>query len=176
MKNYTLTLKADDPDGIGKDVWVCNHCGAHAGSPEEVRHYASCTREKRDEKGSSTNGGRHGAQPLPEVGKGVQETDQEGAPPEGPKTRGPSPAVRVRDLAQLCGGIPYVSKRGVPHVVKRGDGFSYSVSWFEKTKTFRVFFPYPGNNQTKLNFKETERGALVKLLLRLEWEGTNENN
>lgn len=27
---------------VEEDVWVCNDCGAHAGSPRDIKHYPSC--------------------------------------------------------------------------------------------------------------------------------------
>ena len=49
-----------------------------------------------------------------------------------------------------------VSDRGVPHVVIGIGDTKYSICYFVKSETFRIFFPYPATEQTKRNFKTLE--------------------
>ncbi len=47
-----------------------------------------------------------------------------------------------------------LSRRKVPHLVVWADEEIYSVCFFGKTKTWRIFYPWPsyGKTQTKMDF------------------------
>lgn len=47
-----------------------------------------------------------------------------------------------------------ISRLGVPHLVVTTKKKRYSICYFRKTRTFRIFFPYPSliNRQTKIDF------------------------
>ncbi len=50
-----------------------------------------------------------------------------------------------------------VSASGVPHVVIEWGESSWSVAWFHKSRTFRVFWPYHhGGAQSRRDFARAE--------------------
>ena len=68
-----------------------------------------------------------------------------------------NPTVRIKALSELLCGTFRVSNKGVPHIIVRCIAIerSYSVAYFGKSKTWRVFFPYMEFDvkQTKWDFK-----------------------
>lgn len=75
---------------------------------------------------------------------------------------------RLQEVIDLV--KPYVtkayireSKKGVPHVVIGTNDNSFSVTYFLKTRTFRVFHPYPSfdREQTKRDFKQPREIAAL---------------
>jgi hypothetical protein len=64
-----------------------------------------------------------------------------------------------RLIPNIDNAILRTSKAGVPHLVVGTDHeMKYSIVWFEKTKTIRVFYPYPSKEvqQTRKDFKTTD--------------------
>jgi len=67
-------------------------------------------------------------------------------------------------LRELAGKLqPYayscrsrISARGVPHLIVVTDRLTYSICFFERSKTWRLFYPYPSSTQTKINFKSED--------------------
>lgn len=46
------------------------------------------------------------------------------------------------------------SRRGVPHIIVAMSNGDYSVCYFGKYRSYRVFFPYPGEAQFKWDTKD----------------------
>lgn len=72
---------------------------------------------------------------------------------------------RLQRVATQVGGIYRISNRGVPHLVVSGGSGMCSVCYFGSTRTWRVFYPYPGRDQNKMDFKDESN--LVSYLLNL---------
>ena len=48
------------------------------------------------------------------------------------------------------------SRNRVPHFVVESNGRGFSVCWFKRPKVYRVFYPYPGENQTRRDYRTPE--------------------
>ena len=76
-------------------------------------------------------------------------------------------------LASRIGGFVRWSKGGVPHIVVDVSASTYSVCYFGKDKFYRVFYPFPGEVQLRLDFFTS--GGVVKYFDGLrgqEWVNT----
>lgn len=80
-----------------------------------------------------------------------------------------TPVDRVEDIKNAINwsmpktAIVRISNSGVPHVVGTlPDNQQYSVAFFGKTRTYRVFLPYWSADQKKFDFKTTS--AVVKFI------------
>ncbi len=60
--------------------------------------------------------------------------------------------MNLQDIAIACSGTLRTSKRGVPHVLVNVEDTTYSIVWFKKTNIFRIFWPYPSDEQHKQDF------------------------
>ncbi len=75
-----------------------------------------------------------------------------------------SPKERMQsDALELHRALRFVSnyresRRGVPHIVVITGYETFSVCYFGKTQTYRVFWPYPswGRRTNKSDFKDLE--------------------
>jgi len=63
---------------------------------------------------------------------------------------------KVRLFAITVGGYARISRHGVPHVIVKVGNTVYSACYFGSTNTWRVFYPYPSDNQHKITFKSSE--------------------
>jgi hypothetical protein len=63
----------------------------------------------------------------------------------------------IQNLKQLekeiKGSKIRVSSNGVPHLLFTAKSITYSVAYFGKSDTYRLFYPYPANIQTRLDFR-----------------------
>jgi len=55
-------------------------------------------------------------------------------------------------LAKRLGARYRNSRRGVPHILYATHGVVYSICYFRNHDTWRVFFPYPSAEQTRVDF------------------------
>lgn len=63
----------------------------------------------------------------------------------------------LREVKDLIGGELKKSQRGVPMlVVNIGGGTSLCVTWFGEKQIFRVFEPFPGDDQQRDDFISAE--------------------
>lgn len=62
----------------------------------------------------------------------------------------------MTEVAEEIGGEYKVSQRNVPYVVIKYKGEKASVCYFKKTNIFRLFYPYPGDAQEKIDFSSKE--------------------
>ncbi len=53
----------------------------------------------------------------------------------------------------VYGAALKISLRGVPYLLIEREGIVYSVSYFGKSKKFRVFYPFMSNKQSKFDLK-----------------------
>ena len=64
-------------------------------------------------------------------------------------------------------GTLRTSMRGVPHLVIRQGSKAVSVCWFGRTRSYKIFWPYPSSSQRRVNARtpaevvSAVRGALV---------------
>lgn len=59
--------------------------------------------------------------------------------------------AKVQKMAEDLGGTFRISQRGVPRAIVSVGETTYSICWFAKTSTWRVFYPYGLENQTKID-------------------------
>lgn len=74
-----------------------------------------------------------------------------------PQPRQPSQSKAERKLTKLMeriGGSLCTSMRDVPYLLVVVGDTRYSVSYFGKSRVFRLFFPFGAAAQTRLDFKE----------------------
>ncbi len=64
---------------------------------------------------------------------------------------------RLTSLTKKIGGEVRISKRGVPHIVIAKGDTTYSIAYMGRKRFWRVFYPYPSNNQKKKNFSNIEQ-------------------
>lgn len=62
----------------------------------------------------------------------------------------------VEALELVQSGKVRVSSSGTPHLVGSENGTSFSVGYFRRSDSYRVFFPYPASNQMRIDFKSPE--------------------
>ena len=61
------------------------------------------------------------------------------------------------ELTSLNIGTIRWSKNSVPHLLVEKDSVIHSITFFRKTKTYRVFWPWPSyEKQSKRDFKTKE--------------------
>lgn len=67
------------------------------------------------------------------------------------------PWARLKKVKDLIGGELEKSRGGVPMlIVNIGGGTCLSVAWFGKKQVFRVFEPFPGDDQQRDDFTNAE--------------------
>lgn len=65
------------------------------------------------------------------------------------KDKIPMPLIK---MAIATKGTVRISKQGVPHITVRRNNITYSICYFYRSNTWRVFFPYPAKEQEKISF------------------------
>lgn len=70
-------------------------------------------------------------------------------------------AELISNLACKIDGVPLIFGKGVPHIVVNIGSMDYSVCYFAKHNSFRIFWPYMqfDKPQDKQDF-QTEQGVI----------------